>query len=204
MIKNIIFDWSGVIRDCLLNGLKITNEMFKEFGIKEILIEEYKENWEQPYMRFYNKYLPELTLEQENESYNRAHRKFPHTYAFDGIVDLINDWKLKGIKMVVVTSDNPETLLPEIESFGLRGAFVDVVTGAHDKKEEAERLINKNNFKREETIFIGDSNHEIEVGKELGIQTGAVTWGFCTEEKLTSLKPDFMIHNIDELKAIIE
>ena len=154
-------------------------------------------------MLFYNKYLPNLSMEDEKEAYARINKDHLESKPFPGIVDVIKKFKEKGIKMVVLSSDFPENLLPEIKNFGLEGVFIDVVMDVHDKLNDARKLINKNNFKKEETIFIGDSNHEIEVGKEIGIKTGAVTWGFCPKEKLEVLKPDFLINNLDDLEAAI-
>jgi len=42
--KNIIFDWSGVIKDALECHLWTVNRIFKKFGAKEISMEELKEN----------------------------------------------------------------------------------------------------------------------------------------------------------------
>lgn len=203
MIKNIIFDWSGVINDSVEFNHIVVNKIFKEFGANEISLEEFKNNWEQPFMLFYNRYLPDLTFEEEKEAYKRVIKDKLVGKPFPGIVDLIKKFKEKEIKMVILSSDFPQTLLPEITSFGLDDIFIDVVTDVHDKLEGVKELIKKNNFKKEETIFIGDSNHEIEVGKIVGIKTGAVTWGFCTKEKLASLKPDFLITNLSELESAI-
>ena len=51
MIKNIIFDWSGVINDSVENLLIVVNRMFAELGLKPISLPELKREWEQPYMR---------------------------------------------------------------------------------------------------------------------------------------------------------
>lgn len=32
MIKNIIFDWSGVIKDCVEDHLFVVNKIFSKFG----------------------------------------------------------------------------------------------------------------------------------------------------------------------------
>ena len=69
MIKNIIFDWSGVINDSVENLLIVVNQIFAELHLNPISLMELKENWEQPYMRFYNKYAPNLTLEEEIAAY---------------------------------------------------------------------------------------------------------------------------------------
>jgi phosphoglycolate phosphatase-like HAD superfamily hydrolase len=203
MIKNIIFDWSGVINDSLENQLEVINAMFKELGSREISLAEMKEHWEQPYMRFYNKFLPDLTLEEEQAAFRKAVATAPIGKPFPGIVDILHEFKAAGINMVVLSSDLPATLLPEITHFVLDGIFLDVITDVHDKSEVIHELMRKNSFTADETIFIGDSNHEIEAGKFAGVKTGAVTWGLCTREKLEALQPDFMITTVHELKAVI-
>jgi len=201
--KYIIFDWSGVINDSVENHLCVVNKMFKELGVEEITLEELKENWEQPYMRFYNKYLPNLTIEEQKIAYRKAVFECPKGKPYPGIVNILKEFKKAGIKMAILSSDLPETLQPEIKSFGLENIFIDVITDVHDKSEGMYELIARNDFKKEETIFIGDSNHEIEEGKSAGVKTGAVTWGFSTEKKLRDLNPDFLIRNLNDLKSVI-
>jgi len=202
MFRNIIFDWSGVIKDAVVHLDWVVNRMFQDFGGGQMTIREIRENWEQPYMKFWNKYFPELKLEEEQKIYYKAisDKDCPKAGAYPGIVDFIKRLKSKGVSMVILSSDPPETLFPEMEQFGLENIFDEAVVKIHDKSEEIEGLIMRNNFKKEETVFIGDSNHEIEVGKQAGIKTVAVTWGFGTEEKLKAKGPDYLVHNIKELE----
>jgi len=204
MIKNIIFDWSGVIKDCVLNHLCVVNKIFKDFGVSEISLEELKKEWKQPHMDFYSKYLPNSTVEQIDEAYKKNFFDCPKSGPYSGIIDLIKELKKNGKKIVIFSSDYTETILPEIEEFGLKDYFDDVVVGVYDKEKSIGELIKRNNFKPEETIFIGDSIHEVEVGKKFNIMTGAVTWGYSTEERLKKVNPDFIIHNLKELKETLE
>jgi len=55
-MKNIIFDWSGVVRDTVTNQMWIVNHIFKKYGVAEISTEEFRENWKQPPALFYQKY----------------------------------------------------------------------------------------------------------------------------------------------------
>jgi phosphoglycolate phosphatase len=204
--KNIIFDWSGVIKDWGEDHVWVVNQMFKIFGKKEeMTIEEMQKNWEQPYMKFWNKYFPEMTLEQEQEAYYKVilNKDFPTAKLYSGIADLIKRLKEKGCAMAILSSDPPETIYKEIKDFGLENIFVDLAVKIHDKAEEIEDLIKRNNFKKEETVFIGDTNHEIEVGREAGIKTIAVTWGFYPENRLKALNPDYLAHSIKELENIL-
>jgi phosphoglycolate phosphatase-like HAD superfamily hydrolase len=203
MIKNIIFDWSGVINDSVENFVIVVNKMFKEFGGPTITLEELKENWKQPYMEFYNKYVPSLTLEDQRTAYKKYMAQSPESKPFPGIVEVIKKFKARGISMVILTSDYQETLLPEIQRFGLEGVFSDRIFGIYDKYKGAVELVSRNKFVKEETIFIGDSNYEIEAGKKCGIKTGAVTWGYCPRKKLEELEPDFLITNLEEFEKAI-
>jgi phosphoglycolate phosphatase-like HAD superfamily hydrolase len=65
-MRNIVFDWSGVVRDTVTNQMWIVNHIFKKYGVGEISTEEFRENWTQPPALFYQKYLP--------EGYNEAER----------------------------------------------------------------------------------------------------------------------------------
>ncbi len=203
MIKNIIFDWSGVISDSIERHLIVVNKMFNSFGVRSISIEELKENWEQPYMRFYTKYLPNIKLEDEQIAYTKAMLESGKCDPYSGIVELIKKIKGNGKKLVVISSDVTETLLSEVRDFGLDQIFLEIVSDAHDKTNDLLKIIHRENFNLEETVFIGDSNHEIEEGKKAGIKTIAVTWGYSPKEKLVALKPDFLVDTIEELEKYL-
>lgn len=205
MFKNIIFDWSGVIRDSADHQLWVVNKMFDGAGAREISMQELKENWEQPYMGFYNKYVPQWTLEQEQKAFREAiaRKDCPKSHPYKDVVELIRKLEERGVLMVVLSGDDPTTIFPDVKQFGLENIFKEVVADSYDKAVEIHGLMSRNNFEKEETVFIGDSNHEVEVGKQVGIKTIAVTWGFCTEEKLKNTKPDYLVHNIKELENIL-
>jgi HAD superfamily hydrolase (TIGR01509 family) len=205
MFKNIIFDWSGVIKDCNDELEWVVNKMINTFGGKEMTFEEIRQNWEQPYMKFWNKYYPDLTLEEEQKVYLGAilDKDCPPAVSYSGIEELIHKLRGKGMSMAILSSDHHDTIFPEIKKFGLEGVFVETVAHVHDKSDEIEGLIKRNNFDKEATVFIGDSNHEVEAGKKAGIKTIAVTWGFFTEERLKAKNPDYLVHNIKELEEIL-
>lgn len=204
MLKNIIFDWSGVIKDCVEAHVWVVSRMMESLGGKEISLQELKENWKQPYMSFWQKYYPELTFEQEKKLYLEiiSREDYPKSEAYPGIVDFIKKNKAEGFSMVVLSSDPLDILLKEIKEFGLENVFSEVLADVHDKTEVLQKLMAKNNFNPAETIFIGDSNHEIEAGKLADVKTIAVTWGFTSEDRLEAESPDYLVHNIKELEKI--
>lgn len=203
-MKNIIFDWSGVVKDATTGQLWIINKIFKKHGLPPLSMEEFQDNWVQPYQLFYNKYLPKLSLEEEEKDYLEAINSddCPKAKSCVGMTELIKNLKNKGNFLFVVSSDHIETFLKEIKQYGLEDIFTEVITNVHDKFDSVNGLIKKHNFNLSETYFIGDSNHEADVAKRTGINSVAVTWGFCSEQKLRSFNPNFLVKDVKELENI--
>jgi len=205
-MKNIIFDWSGVVRDTVTNQMWIINHIFKKYGAEEISTEEFRENWRQPVVLFYQKYLTEGYSEEEREKLFRQlqlDKDCPKAVQFPEVVKLIHKCKEKGYFLAVVSSDFPETLIPEVGEYGLENIFNEIVTEADHKLEALQKIIKENNLNLEDTYFIGDSNHEIDVSREAGIKSIAVTWGFTSEQKLRSRNPDYIVNTVSELENVI-
>lgn len=203
-IKNIIFDWHGVISDDKRAFLQcVVNNIFKEHGLKTISLKEMRKNWEAPYMRFFNKYMPDMTLEEERKSYKKAALLCPAQESCKGMVELLHKFRSEKINMAVLSAEPKEIIEEMIIRFGLNDVFNEIVVNIHDKSKIIADLIIRNNFNVEETIFIGDSTHEVEVGRLAGIKTGAVTWGVQIENKLRSAKPDFIMNSVEDLEEVI-
>lgn len=54
-----------------------------------------------------------------------------------------------------------------------------------------------------DTLVIGDSEMDIQCGKNAGSKTCAVTYGYRTKEELQKLEPDFMIDKITDIEYIV-
>ena len=64
MTKAIIFDWAGTLNDSFSNFCKVTELMFNELGGEPILADEIRLNFTVQYMKFWNRYFPDLSKEK--------------------------------------------------------------------------------------------------------------------------------------------
>lgn len=64
-------------------------------------------------------------------------------------------------------------------------------------------LLKKYQVKPERALLVGDMTIDIETGKNAGIKTCAVTYGFDNRTKLAAAQPDLLIDDIFELKELI-
>lgn len=203
MFQNIVFDWSGVINDNTYAVYQAVMAVFDFSNTKRISFEEFKRDWRQPVIDFYHLYIPDMVLDETKEVFRQNILKYDQNKPYIGIVNLVKKIKKSNKKLFVITSDLSQTINNQLKAFNLENIFDEIVVESHDKTKDLENLIKKYSLDLQETVFIGDSNHEIESGQKLGIKTIAVTWGFCLEEKLKSYNPDFIVHNLDELEKII-
>ncbi len=190
----------------MTNQMWIVNRIFKKYGVGEISAEEFRENWKQPPALFYQEYLPKGYNEAERAKLFQElqlDKDCPKATSFPGVVKLMRKCKEVGYFLAVVSSDFPETLLPEIEEYGLENVFNEVITDANDKLEAVRKIIEENKLNQKDTFFVGDSNHEIDVAKKVGIKSVAVTWGFTRERKLKDRNPDYIVRDPQELERVI-
>ncbi len=65
-------------------------------------------------------------------------------------------------------------------------------------------ILVENNLKPDETLFIGDMEHDIETAHHGGIHSCAVLTGYNTLDQLRAAKPDLIVEHLGELRRVLE
>ena len=141
-------------------------------------------------------------MEQQGKIFKKAILKYNQNKIFPGADATVKKLFDHQINLFIVSSDIG-IILDMLKFFKIENLFTEVIYNVHDKTKSVRNLVQKYNLNPDQTIFIGDTNHEIETSKTVGIKSGAVTWGYCLEEKLKALNPDFLIHNFSQLEEIV-
>lgn len=202
MIKNVIFDWSGVLSDDIAVVHKATMNVFRKLGVKALALEEFKKEFTSPYMIFYKKFT-NASQEELKKLYTKEIHSVGEPKPFPKVKELLEFLCKKGVKMAILTSIPETKLEKELDDYGLRKFFVDASGDNHDKTEAIVKVMKRNKFAPEETAYVGDMTHDMDVGKKAGVTTIAVLGGYQTKEQLRREKPDFVIENLDEIKKIV-
>ena len=69
-----------------------------------------------------------------------------------------------------------------------------------DKRQKIRDIITENNLHPDETLFIGDMQHDIETAKHGGIHSCAVLTGYNTLDRLRAAQPDLIVEHLGELR----
>src|SRR5258705_14011968 len=73
-----------------------------------------------------------------------------------------------------------------------------------DKRAKIHTILEENKLKPDETLFIGDMQHDIETAKHGGIHSCAVLTGYNTLDQLRAAAPDLIVEHLRELREILE
>jgi len=204
MIRNIIFDWSGTLSDDFFKVYQATMLVFKELGLKKISFDEFKGDFEIPYMKFYAKYAPEAKKQDLDKLFIEATFSVGEPNPFPDSHKVLKALKSRDIRMAVLSSIPQKKFEKEVMDYGFGGFFVSIMAGVHDKTEVILDMMDELGFKKNETAYVGDMTHDIDAGKKAGVTTIAVTWGYQPKERLEESGPDLIIDDLSSLIKIVK
>jgi phosphoglycolate phosphatase len=142
-------------------------------------------------------------------SYYREH-KLDHTTVYAGIPEALaviqNAANGNRREMAVLTNKPVVPSRQIVEALGLGGFFRQIYGGNSfaSKKpdpEGARRLLQEAGVRPEETVIVGDSHVDAETGRNAGLWTVGVTYGFAPHT-LDSCPPDVVVDRPDELAEL--
>jgi phosphoglycolate phosphatase len=208
----LFFDLDGTLIDTSKRHYQVYSEVVQQFGGTPLDRDEY---WE--IMRFNIKWPTLLEMSElsevvqaeflqlfitkiESPDYLRLDTLFPSALS---VLRLLAD---NHTCYLVSLRRNRTNLLEEIARLKLTNFFQAILSGhseidGYDKKIE---LISAYLSREEKAAIIGDTEADIVTGKQLGMQTIAVTTGIRDKAFLMDLQPDYTLVNIVQLKKIFD
>ena len=123
---------------------------------------------------------------------------FPHIPSFLKKVS-------KQYRLSIVSSNDTSIITHHLKRHNLHDYFHEYVGGDthRNKSHGIKRLLAEASQEAADTFFIGDTCADIIEGKEVGVKTVAVLWGYHNREKLMTANPDYIVDSSEELAAIL-
>jgi len=212
--KLLIFDLDGTLVDSGDDIARAANKTLEAMGYATLSIETVKKSigWGVKML------LEGLMPNEGEEGLMEAREKFlrfygehltEDTYIYPGVTDTLTYFRNSGKTMAVVTN-KPEGLSRRvIDELGLSGFFMMLIGGdtLRNRKphpEPLERVMAETGFSTTETIFVGDSPVDSETGKNAGVFTIGVSYGFRDIKELLSSDFNLIIDRFSELRAYLD
>jgi phosphoglycolate phosphatase-like HAD superfamily hydrolase/ADP-ribose pyrophosphatase YjhB (NUDIX family) len=205
MIRNIIFDWSGTLVDDLPAVWKATNHVLVQAERAEMSLEQFRAEFCLPFTIFYERHIPHIPLPQLETWFHSRFRQvqdsvceLPHAREF---LEFCRTRNLRTFLLSTVHRDH----------FAVQSASTDFAKfldkpylGVWDKREKIHEILKENQLQPEETLFIGDMQHDIETARHGGVHSCAVLTGYNTLGQLRAAEPDVIVEHLRELREILE
>ncbi len=137
-------------------------------------------------------------------SYYRAHM-LDSTALYPGVRDTL--CRLRDCKLAVLTNKPVHFSCAMLDGLGIYKHFVAVYGGNsfdHKKPDPVGvyQILSDTKGQRERTWMIGDSAVDVLTGRNAGIKTCGVTYGYATGT-FKDAPPDFLIDNFSDLEALV-
>jgi phosphoglycolate phosphatase-like HAD superfamily hydrolase/ADP-ribose pyrophosphatase YjhB (NUDIX family) len=205
VIRNIIFDWSGTLVDDLPAVLKASNFVLSQSGRPAMSLDTFRAEFALPFTKFYDRHTPDVPMAQLEEWFHAEFRRaqasvveLPHARKF------LEFCRAKKFRTFLLSTVHGDYFKVQCRGNGF-DAFIDrPYTDVWDKREKIHELLRENNLQPDETLFIGDMEHDIATAKHGGIHSCAVLTGYNTLEQLRAARPDVIVEHLSELRRLLE
>lgn len=214
MYRTVIFDLDGTLLDTIADLAGAGNWVCRQNG--------WPEHSETAFARMVGHGIPNLVrsfapqecrsplmlanaLAQFTAYYGEHNMDATAPYA--GIPALLEKMKAAGIQMAVYSNKADEfsqTIVAHYfpDTFALvQGKLPDVPV----KPDPAgiRMVLERLGATAEETLFVGDSDVDMQTGHNAGLESCGVTWGFRTREELAEAGADWLVDTVAELEQRI-
>ncbi len=210
---HIIFDLDGTISD---NTQGIHNSLM--YALEKMHIDEFPENimekfigpplqWGFSNLFGMNERNTNLAVEYFREYYgeNGWHENIP----YDGILEMMAELDNMGKQMYVATAKLEKFAQRIIEYFEMNRYIIQTKGADYGGKKATKATIISDLMHMqqlvptEQIVMVGDTVMDIEGGRENGITTIAVNYGFGKTEELRAAKPDYFVEDVEELFELL-
>jgi phosphoglycolate phosphatase len=191
-VKHVVWDWNGTLFDDTWLCIELANEMLSERGIPTMTKRRYQQIFDFPVIRYYER----MGFDFEKESFEKLGAEFIARYEirrdecllYKDARRTLETLHAAGITQSVLSNYPHDTLETILRHHNIR-EFFDDVTGAEDvyargKTERGRRWLARSARARHEIVLVGDTLHDHDVARELGIRSALVTIGSHARPRL--------------------
>lgn len=214
--KLLIFDVDGTVWDSEKDVFLSFNHTLQENAGFEITKDEFQKLAGMPLGKMFEEVLPNDKKNLSSE-YQKHYKKYyieeghfaDATVLFENVKNTIDYFKQQGFFMAIASSKPKRILDKMVLHFNLEGFNYVLGTEESNFKHKPDPeiinyIMDKLNVSKEDTVIIGDSKSDILTGKNAGIDTIAVTYGYDKVENLKSANPTYIIDKFEKLLEILE
>lgn len=213
-IDTVIFDLDGTLLNTLDDLHACFNHAIKEFGYPERTKEEIRNFVGNGVQKALERALPENISQSELEKVVDCFKKYysqnmnTYTKPYDGVEEMLKDLQSKGFKLGIVSNkfDDAVKALSK-KYFGSSIAYAVGEGYGIRRKPEADgvnKVLSELKSKKENAIYVGDSEVDIQTAENSNLPCISVLWGFKDKDFLVKNGAKYIAQTPKDIISIIE
>jgi phosphoglycolate phosphatase len=191
-IKQLIWDWNGTLLDDVNMCVNVMNILLDKYSLPSLSCERYKQVFDFPVKDYYARLgfnFEELPFENVGHEFMDGYfKELPNSPLFPEVSVLLEEFKAMDMSQLILSAMEHNALEDSLTEKGIRPYF-SIVQGidnhlANGKVELAKGLIKSSGFSAEESLFIGDTVHDLHVAQTIGSPCVLIAKGHFSKERL--------------------
>jgi phosphoglycolate phosphatase len=216
MKKLVIFDLDGTLLNTIADLANATNQALEALHFPTHPTEEYVGMVGNGINKLFERALPEGQKSEENvlavrakfvPYYNIHNADFSAPYA--GTVELLERIQERGVKIAVASNKYQEATMRLVPHYFPTNSFISVLgnrDGVAPKPDPTlvYDIMREAGVEKDEVLYVGDSEVDMNTAINAGVEACAVTWGFCARERLAAYNPKHMVDAAEQILPLVE
>lgn len=168
-------------------------------------LEQFRAEFSLPFTKFYNRHTPDVPMPKLEEWFHAEFKRsqdsvceLPHARTF------LEFCRANNFRTFLLSTVHADHFAAQCRVTGFDVYLDKPYTDVWDKRKKIHDILAENKLKPDETLFIGDMEHDIETAQHGGVHSCAVLTGYNTLEQLRAAKPDLIVEHLAELREVLE
>ena len=211
--KAVLFDMDGTVLDTLGDLAAAVNHTLREFSMPERSIAEVAAALSNGAAYLIAHTVPDGTPKELTDKVLAAYAPYYDAHCdiltgpYDGIVPLMQKLRGRGVKLAVISNKQDTAVKPLAEKY-----FPGLLEIAVGESAEVRRKPNPDavlaalrhiGVEREEAIYVGDTEVDLQTARNAGMECASVDWGFRTREQLVEIGAEHIFDTVQELEEYL-
>jgi len=210
LTTHIIWDWNGTILNDVQHAVDVMNRLLQAEGLPSLAVPRYRDLFRFPVRSYYE----DLGFSVNDEEFLTVANAF-----MDGFESGIRDCGLRpgvrsslqrfqemGLSQSILSAAKQDSLREQVRHHGIDGHFEEVLGldnhYAAGKTEVGLGWVERGLHPVEKTIFVGDTCHDFEVARSMGVRCVLVADGHQARSRLSECGCP-VIDSIEDLPAFL-
>ncbi len=210
MIRNIFFDFDGTLADTTEGIVQCTLVTLSKLGLPASTPERIRSVIGLPLTGCFARGTdtPPERIDEACATYRKLFNEIaiPCTTLYPGTKETLAKLQARGLTLALCTSRSNNSLNALLQVLGIRAHFSAIVTNedvSHPKPapDIALLALERLGVRPDETLVVGDTVFDLQMGRAAGCRTCGVTWGNQGRAQLETERPELVIDDFSELLA---